>query len=342
MERIIIMTKLKTKDEFITKSIQIHGDKYDYSMVVYKKGIDKIIIRCKTHGEFLQTPKNHYKAGCKKCATEIEHNKQRSNVEEFIKKAKFIHADIYEYSKTNYIDAKTEIIITCKEHGYFTQRPNNHLCGAGCPKCNDVYRRTQNDFINDAKIIHEDNYDYSKSIFINVDTKLIITCKTHGDFIKTPYHHMNRKQGCPKCSVYKKYSKSAISYLDFMSKLYNIKIQHAENEIEYKIPNTRFKADGYCEETKTIYEFHGTIYHGDPRCCNPLENNYYGKNYGELYQNTLEREQFIRDLGYNLVVMWEHDWNNINKSIRILQRKFRINPKKKLSKPPPKIFSFYF
>ena len=47
--------------------------------------------------------------------------------------------------------------------------------------------------------------------------------------------------------------------------------------------------------------------------------------FGEIYQNTLQREQLIRDLGYNLVVMWEHDWKTINKSIKILQRKFRSN-----------------
>ena len=111
--------------------------------------------------------------------------------------------------------------------------------------------------------------------------------------------------------------------MNFISKLYKINIRHAENEGEFKILTTRFKADGYCEETNTIYEFHGTIYHGDPRLCNSTDFNYLGKNYGELYKNTLEREQQIKDLGYNLVVMWEHDWNKINKSIRVLQRKFK-------------------
>ena len=314
----------RTQNDFINDAKIIHNEKYDYSLVEYTRMHNKVIIICKMHGIFNQTPHGHLSgAGCKKCATEIEHNKQRSNTEEFIDKAKIIHENKYDYSNTKYIDVKTQITITCKEHGDFEQRPYNHLSSAGCPKCSGVYRRTQIDFINDAKRIHEEKYDYSKSIFINVDTKLIITCKTHGDFIKTPYHHINRRQGCQKCSMYKKYSKSAISYLDFMSKMYYITIQHADNDIEYKIPTTRYNADGYCEETNTIYEFHGTIYHGDPRCCDPLENNYFGKNYGELYQKTLEREQYIRDLGYNLVVMWEHDWNNINKSIRILQRKFR-------------------
>jgi hypothetical protein len=77
--------KTKTQDEFIFEAIQVHGDRFDYSLVEYKKSVDKIIIICKKHSNFNQTPKDHLKGtGCKKCATEIVHNKQRSNTEEFI------------------------------------------------------------------------------------------------------------------------------------------------------------------------------------------------------------------------------------------------------------------
>jgi hypothetical protein len=323
-----------THDEFIEKTVSIHGDKYDYSLCKFTRTHNKVIIICNNldkngekHGEFNQVPKEHLSgAGCKKCATEMVHDKQRSNTTEFIEKAKLKHGDKYDYSKVNYLDVKTDVIITCNSCNYtFPQRPNSHLTGAGCQKCNNVYRRTQEDFINDAKMIHGDTYDYSKVIYINVDTNITITCKTHGDFIKTPYRHINRKQGCQRCCLYKKYSKSSILYLNFMSKINNIKIQHAENRNEFCILTTKYKADGYCEETNTIYEFHGTIWHGDPRLCNPNDCNYFGKNYGELYQKTLEREHQIKDLGYNLVIMWEYDWKTINKSIKILQRKFRSN-----------------
>ena len=108
-----------------------------------------------------------------------------------------------------------------------------------------------------------------------------------------------------------------------MSKIHQNHIQHAENDGEYKIPNTRWRTDGYCVETNTIYEFHGTEYHGDPRCCDPDECNYLDKNYGELYQNTKEREKVIETMGYNLIVMWEYDWNKIVNSVKILQCKFR-------------------
>jgi hypothetical protein len=78
---------------------------------------------------------------------------------------------------------------------------------------------------------------------------------------------------------------------------------------EWKIPSTRYRADGYCEETNTIYEFHGDYWHGNPIIYPPNEiNEVNGKSMGELYQKTIERENLIKSLGYNLVVMWESDF----------------------------------
>jgi len=316
----------RTQNDFINEASIIHNKKYDYSLVNYTRVHVKVTIICKEHGEFLQTPTDHLRgAGCKKCATEIEHNKQRSNTEEFIVKAKIIHKNIYDYSKTTYIDVKTNIIIVCKVHGEFAQRPNNHLTGAGCSKCAGVYRQNHNEFIEKAKEIYGDIYDYSNIDYQNVDTNIEILCKKHGNFYKTPYHHINRNQGCPKCCLHKKYSKIQIEWLNFTSKFYNIIIQTGDNDIEYRIPNSNYNADGFCISTNTIYEFHGDFWHGNPKKYN--ENTYNPiskKTFGELYQKTLEREQQIRNFGYNLVVMWEHDWKNINKSIKILQRKFRF------------------
>lgn len=114
----------------------------------------------------------------------------------------------------------------------------------------------------------------------------------------------------------------------FYIKVKNIDIQHAENSIEYSISNTKYRAngyckEGYCKETNTIYECHRTIYSGDPRCCRPHDFNYLGKNYGYLYQKTLDKEELSKSLGYNLVVMWEYDWIKINKCIKRIQQKFK-------------------
>jgi hypothetical protein len=102
------------------------------------------------------------------------------------------------------------------------------------------------------------------------------------------------------------------------------------NDKEYKIPTTKYKADGYCKDTNTIYEFHGTIFHGDPIYTDHSKNNYLGQNYGELYNKTLKKEQIIKSLDYNLITIWEKDWDKIEKNILFIQRTFRKNHRKEI------------
>lgn len=247
--------------------------------------------------------------------------KQSFTKEEFIKKSIEIHKLNYDYSNVEYINNRTNINIICKKHGDFYQTPQGHLSGRGCIKCVNKYCYTTDEWIHMAKNIHGDIYDYSKTNYISANDNVIITCKTHGDFKQIPRVHL-RPTGCFRCNP-KKFSKIQILWLQFMEKYYNIDIQHAMNGTEYNIQSTKYKADGYCIKTNTIFEFHGSVYHGDPRCCNQNNISYFGVKYSILYQKTLDREQLIKDLGYNLVVMWEYDWNKINKSIRILQKKYR-------------------
>ncbi|MGI0076475.1 MAG: DUF7487 domain-containing protein [Nitrosopumilaceae archaeon] len=107
------------------------------------------------------------------------------------------------------------------------------------------------------------------------------------------------------------FSYKCIQWLETIMEKENIFIQHAQNIGEYKIPNTKLRADGYCEKTNTIYEFHGDIWHGNPniferhKLCNPFSN----LTADELHVQTLKREEFIRGLGYNLVTIWENEWN---------------------------------
>jgi len=158
-----------------------------------------------------------------------------------------------------------------------------------------------------------------------IDKKVKIKCILHNIvFQQTPWCHLQGHNGCNICNKSKKSSKQQIDWLNFIEKMNNICIQHSENEKEYSIPETKYKADGYCKETNTIYEFHGDFWHGNPKLYNKDNlNPIISKTYGELYEKTLERERKIKELGYNLVVMWEYDWKRINKSIILIQRKFR-------------------
>ena len=121
-----------SKEKFVSLAKNVHGDKYDYSKVVYKNTKDKVIIICPIHGEFSQSFEKHVVRGqgCPKC---VGKNKDTS---EFIFQANKIHKNKYDYSKTNYISAMTKVTIICPIHGEFLQAPAKHLCGDGCPKCN--------------------------------------------------------------------------------------------------------------------------------------------------------------------------------------------------------------
>lgn len=124
---------------------------------------------------------------------------KRLTTEDFIKKAKAIHGDKYDYSKTVYVNQKTDVIITCPLHGDFKQRPNNHYMGAGCPVCSGNKKPDTDSFIEKAKAIHGDKYDYSRVVYKNNKTPVEIICPIHGVFKQTPDKHLSG-QGCPMCA----------------------------------------------------------------------------------------------------------------------------------------------
>jgi len=137
---------------FIEKARLIHGNKYDYSKIEYCGEYKKIIIICSEHGEFLQTPNCHlYNHGCPQCGKikslnsiikkSIKYKMLYTYItKQFIELAKKVHGNKYDYSKVNYKSSKHKIIIICKKHGEFLQRPNTHLSTkCGCPVCNESY-----------------------------------------------------------------------------------------------------------------------------------------------------------------------------------------------------------
>lgn len=315
--------------DFIKKAIKIHNNKYDYSKVIYTKAINKVIIICNIHGEFLQMPAAHLSAqGCNKCGILNNTQKQSSSIGEFILRSNKIHNNKFNYSKVNYINCKLKVCVICKIHGEFHISPDSHVRGTGCNKCgidSSIQKQSSNtdEFIIKANKIHGDKYDYSQVIYKRALDKIIIICKIHGKFQQAASSHLTG-HGCKRCMVFG-FSKVQIQWLEFLEKYYNINIQHMGNSNqEHQIKNTKWKADGYCKETNTIYEFHGDFWHGNPKCYLETDkNNVSNKTMGYLYKKTLEREQKIKDLGYNLIVMWEYDWNKINKGIAKLQQKIK-------------------
>jgi hypothetical protein len=130
--------------------------------------------------------------------------RQRSTSEEFIEKAKTIHGEKYDYSKSEYITKRTKLEIICKHHGSYWQLPEGHLKGNGCKKCVfDELRLTTEEFIHNAILKHGNKYDYSKVIYKTNHDKVEIICKEHGSFWQTPNNHtnINGETGCPGCAV---------------------------------------------------------------------------------------------------------------------------------------------
>ena len=201
MSNTSIYKKINYSEKFIIDAKNIHDNKYDYSLVDYVKSSIKIKIICPIHGEFEQKPTHHLSGnGCHKCAGDKTKILKQSNTEEFIIKADKIHENNYDYSLVNYKNAHTKIKIICPEHGEFEQQPNNHLSGHGCSKCVGLNKKTNEQFIIDAKNIHSDNYDYSLVDYKNNCTKVKIICPVHGEFEQIPKDHLSG-HGCPKCKA---------------------------------------------------------------------------------------------------------------------------------------------
>ena len=128
-----------TTEEFIEKAKEIHKNKYDYSKVEYVNTTTPVTIICPIHGEFQQRPTDHLKGyGCKRCAAIKANESRKLTTEEFIRRARKVHGDKYDYSKTNYVNNNTKVTIICPIHGEFYQLPYNHLRGKGCRKCNSL------------------------------------------------------------------------------------------------------------------------------------------------------------------------------------------------------------
>lgn len=188
----------KAPGDFIAQAIERHGELYDYSEVVYKNHTTKVKIRCKKHGLFEQKAGNHLRGdGCIKCA-----GIYTPSTEEWIEKAIKMHGTKFDYSKVEYINAYTEIIIGCKTCDKdFKQTPTSHLYSEiGCDWCRKKHVYTTNEFIEEVKKIHGDRFDYSKVEYKSATEPIIIICRVHGEFLQTPSDHKNQGSGCKKCS----------------------------------------------------------------------------------------------------------------------------------------------
>lgn len=124
---------------------------------------------------------------------------RRKTTIQFIKDAKKIHGDKYDYSLVEYKNNTIKVKIICPVHGVFEQKPVCHLKGNGCPICGGSLKHTNESFIAKAREVHGDKYDYSKVNYVNTYTKVKIGCSVHGYFLQAPTNHLSGRI-CPMCA----------------------------------------------------------------------------------------------------------------------------------------------
>ena len=248
-----VQTKKKTTEQFIEEAKKIHGNKYNYSKVNYINSNTKVEIICPKHGSFFQTPKSHFKGcGCKICGKITGASKKYIGLEKLSKEAKKIHGNKYEYLNITGSGRQKKILIKCNAcQNSFWQGSEDHLHGHGCPICAGTKKKTTEQFIEEAKKIHGNKYDYSKVNYINSNTKVEIICKKcKKHFLQTAIDH-TQGYGCPFCN----FSKGEKEIENFL----------IENKISY-IPQKKFSNckdkrplpfDFYLPELNIAIEYNG-------------------------------------------------------------------------------------
>lgn len=270
---------MKTED-FIKKARKVHGNFYDYSNVDYCGSRNKVEIICPIHGSFSQEPAAHLRGyGCPMCANKKRGDTFRGTLEDFIKKAREVHGDKYDYSEVDYKNYSTKVRIKCPLHGVFEQTPTAHvLAKHGCPMCNGRNLTTK-DIIEKFVSVHGDEYDYSRVDYKKMHEKVDIICKEHGLFRQTPSKHI-LGQGCPKCAAIKRGKLKNQSNEEFIDKC---KMTFGDM---YDYSNTKYISP--TERVEIICKKHGPFLqrpydhllgHGCPKCGNILS-----KGESEIYE----------------------------------------------------------
>ena len=211
--------------------------------------------------------------------------------EDFINKAKIIHNNKYDYSKTIYKNKRTNVIIICPEHGEFSQNPEVHLRGSGCKECGKSISKSKRfkDFdivLEEFKKVHGNKYDYSKVKYNGTDSRVEIICPEHGSFFQTPYEH-KKGSGCPYCfGLYK-------TNEDFIS---SAKKVHGDKYDYSKVNflNVRDKVEIICKEHGSFFQNY--INHVTNKCgCPKCNSNWKGE---KAIRNFLQKNKIIFDEQY--------------------------------------------
>lgn len=251
--------KKMTKEMFLKRAKEIHGDKYDYSKVVWVDKFTEVVIGCPFHGDFKQIPKYHfYQQGCKECS-KLTMGSERLSVERFLEKSRIVHGERYDYTLITKIKNNRERLpIICREHGVFMQSAHGHTDNKqGCPDCgvliaSESHRLTNEEFIDKARKVHGKKYDYSLVDYKDTKTPVVIICKKHGPFKQIANYHLCGN-GCQECYEEKRGQFSLITFEEFVRRA---TLVHGDayiySSVDYK--KTKEKTKIYCKKCGQYFQ----------------------------------------------------------------------------------------
>ena len=283
--------KRLTQGDILKSYLDVHGDKYDYSLVDYVNSRTKIKIICKEHGVFEQQAGSHKRGeGCPSCGKLIGRSKKTQ--EDFVKQCVKVHNGKYDYSLVKYKDALSEVAIICKEHGTFEQIANEHLKGKGCVKCS-YEKRGFNKRIGEEALhkilidVHEGKYEIDISQLKNYNNTqkeyINIVCKKHGVFKQKISNHMYGN-GCPKCGV---------SVSKGEDEIYNFLKDYVKTYQRHRLENNK-EVDLLIKELGIGIEYNGLRWHSD---AFQKENSYH-----------LQKTNYCKEQGIRLIHVFEDEW----------------------------------
>jgi len=229
---------------------------------------------------------------------------RRLSTKEFINKAINVHSNKFNYSKVEYVGNKNKVIIICSKHGEFLQKPNDHLSGYGCKKCQ--YEKTSKEnrftneiFINKAKHLHNNKFNYSLVEYDGYENKVLIICNEHGNFKQTPHAHL-QGSGCPSCCE----SRGEKKIAEILNK-YNLEFIREKTFNDLKDKSNLFY-DFYLPKFKLFIEYNG-IQH-----CRPI--NFFGgkEGYAKIKRHDLIKLKYAIDKKYLLISLYDIPIKNMN------------------------------
>ena len=289
------MEKINT-EIFIKRAKEKFGDKFDYSKTTYTRSSEKVCIICPEHGEFWITPNAFLSLsvyGCPECS-----GLKKWDTEKFIERAKEIHGDKYDYSKTVYINKRTPVEIICPIHGSFTQNPHNHVSQKqGCPECGKKYAAEWRKgdylkFIEESKKRFGDIYEFPdiEALYENSHSKILIKCKKCGNtFEKIACDHLTSNSGgCLHCYANKSHGEEEIG--EFLKTLFG------EDGVIFRNRSilNNSEIDIYIPSKKIGIEYNGVYWHS--------EANGKGKNYH------LFKTEECKNNGIRLIHIFEDEY----------------------------------